>query len=263
MRTFRTLKPRQALFLCIALLVFEQPSEPRQSAISAEPQAKFPYPETLVYRVGWRMVTAGQATLRLTRATDNGWQFNLDLTSAGIVNQLYRVVDNYKLTTNEKFCGFSVNLDAQEGKHHAVTAIAFDNQNHKLAMTVQDLVTHENHKTDLAIPPCTYDIAGALMMLRASQVEPGMKFTIPVTNGKKLANVRAEGLSKEKVTVAGKTYNTIRYETFVFDNVLYRRKGRLLIWATDDPQRLPVQMRFVFGFPLGDITLELEKVEKL
>jgi hypothetical protein len=24
-----------------------------------------------------------------------------------------------------------------------------------------------------------------------------------------------------------------------------------------------VQMRFVFGFPLGDITLELEKVERL
>ena len=101
------------------------------------------------------------------------------------------------------------------------------------------------------------------MTLRASQLQPGMKFTLPVTNGKKLANVRTEGLSKEKLNLAGKTYNTIRYETFVFDNVLYRRKGRLLIWVTDDPLRVPVQLRFVFGFPLGDITLELEKVERL
>ena len=75
---------------------------------------------------------------------------------------------------------------------------------------------------------------------------------------------RAEyALGKEKLTVHGTPYGTIRYETFVFDNVLYRRKGRLLIWVTDNAQRLPVQMRFVLGFPLGDVTLELEKVEKL
>ena len=86
---------------------------------------------------------------------------------------------------------------------------------------------------------------------------------LPITNGKKLADVRVEGLGKEKITLNGKTYNTLRYETFVFDNVLYRRKGRLLMWISDDAQRLPVQMRFVFGFPLGDITLELEKSERL
>jgi Protein of unknown function (DUF3108) len=209
------------------------------------------------------MVTAGQATLKLTPAANNGWLLNMDLASSGLVNQLYRVVDNYKLSTNEKFCGASVSLDAQEGKHHVVTTMAFDNENHKLVATMKDTVANKNETTELAIPPCTYDITGALMTLRASQLQPGMKFTLPVTNGKKLANVRVEGLDKEKLTLAGKAYNTIRYETFAFDNVLYRRKGRLLIWVTDDAQRVPVQLRFVFGFPLGDITLELEKVEKL
>jgi len=234
-----------------------------QYTISATPPLKFPYSESLVYRVGWRMVTAGQANLKLTPTASNGWQLNLDLASSGLVNQLYRVLDSYKLSTNEKFCASSVNLDAQEGKHHNVTNISFDNDNHKLVDTTKDLIGNESKKTELTIPPCTYDIAGALMTLRSSQLDPGMKYSLPVTNGKKLANVRVEGLGKEKLSLGGKTYNTIRYETFVFDNVLYRRKGRLLIWISDDPQRVPVQMRFVFGFPLGDITLELEKVEKL
>jgi hypothetical protein len=132
-----------------------------------------------------------------------------------------------------------------------------------MVATQKDIAANKNDRTELAIPPCTYDIVAALMTLRASQLEPGMKFTLPVTNGKKLANVRVEGLLREKLVLTGKTYNTIRYETFVFDNVLYRRKGRLLIWMTDDAQRVPVQLRFIFGFPLGDITLELEKVEKL
>jgi len=231
--------------------------------IAAATPAKFPYSEKLVYRVGWRMVTAGEADLKLTATGNDGWQLDLQVASSGFVNQLYRVMDSYKLSTGEKFCAASVNLDAQEGKHHTSSALVFDNQAHKLHATIKDLAGNENRKNDFDIPPCTYDITGALMTLRASQLEPGMKFSVPVSNGKKLADVRVEGLSKEKVTLGGKTYNTIRYETFVFDNVLYRRKGRLLIWISDDAQRLPVQMRFVFGFPLGDITLELEKAERL
>ncbi len=248
--------------LCLLFLTAAQPGIPQLTSGVALP-VKFPYAENLVYRVGWRMVTAGQADLKLTPAPNDGWQLNMDLTSSGLVNQLYRVLDNYKLLTNDKFCSSSVDLDAQEGKHHVITAIAFDNEKHKLVATMKDIVANKNDRIELAIPPCTYDIVGALMTLRASQLQPGMKFTLPVTNGKKLANVRTEGLSKEKLNLAGKTYNTIRYETFVFDNVLYRRKGRLLIWVTDDPLRVPVQLRFVFGFPLGDITLELEKVERL
>jgi hypothetical protein len=247
--------------LCFILLATARPGIPQSESAAGPP--KFPYAEHLVYRVAWRMVTAGQADLKLTGAENNGWQLNLDLASSGFVNQLYRVLDNYKLSMSDKFCASSVTLDAQEGKHHAVTAVVFDNENHKLTATVRDLTANESHKTELPISPCTYDIAGALITLRASQLQPGMKFSLPVTNGKKIANVRVEGLAKEKLTIAGKTYNTIRYETFVFDNVLYRRKGRLLIWIGDDAQRVPIQMRFVFGFPLGDITLELEKVERL
>lgn len=261
MPSLRIPKPNLSLALGLSLLATAQPQVPQSTVITPTP--KFPYAESLVYRVGWRMVTAGQATLKLTPTANNGWQFNLDLASSGLVNQLYRVQDSYRLSTNERLCASSVNLDAQEGKHHNVTAIGFDNEHHKMLATVKDMVGSENKKVELDIPPCTYDIAGALMSLRSSQLEPGMKFSLPVTNGKKLANVRVEGLSKEKVSVGSRSYNTIRYETFVFDDVLYRRKGRLLVWITDDPQRLPVQMRFVFGFPLGDITLELEKVEKL
>jgi len=247
---------------CLLILAAAQVGTP-QNVIMADPPLRFPYAESLVYRVGWRMITAGQATLKLTRGASDGWQLNLDLTSAGIVNQLYRVQDSYRLGVTDKFCGTSVNFEEQEGKRHAISTIVFDYDKHKVASTSKDLVANATHKQELDISACTYDIAGALMTLRASQLQPGMKFTLPVTDGKKLANVRVEGLGKEKLTMKGVTYNTVRYETFVFNNVLYRRKGRLLIWVTDDAQRLPVQLRFMFSFPLGDITLELEKVDKL
>jgi hypothetical protein len=233
-----------------------------QQAVSNEP-IRFPYPEALSYRVGWRMITAGSASLRLTAAPSDGWQLNLDLTSAGFVNQLYHVLDHYKLLANGKFCGVTANLDAQEGKRHSLATLTFDNEKHKLVAITKDLAANTTHTADLDIPPCTYDIAGALMTLRATQLDPGMKLMLPVTEGKKLASVKVEGLSREKLALNGKNYSSIRYETFIFNNVLYRRKGRLLVWLSDDSQRIPLRLRFIFGFPLGDITLELEKVEKL
>jgi Protein of unknown function (DUF3108) len=94
-------------------------------------------------------------------------------------------------------------------------------------------------------------------------LEPGKSGTLPVTDGKKMVNARIDAQSRENITVGGKTYRTVRYEAFLFDNVLYKRKGRLFIWFTDDADRTPVQFRFQLGFPIGTISLQLDKQEKL
>jgi hypothetical protein len=43
--------------------------------------------------------------------------------------------------------------------------------------------------------------------------------------------------------------------------VLYRRKGRLFVWISEDERRLPVQIRIQMPFYIGTVTLQLEKVE--
>jgi hypothetical protein len=94
-------------------------------------------------------------------------------------------------------------------------------------------------------------------------IEPGQSATLPITDGKKMVNARVDAKSRENVSVADKTYHTIRYEAFLFDNVLYKRKGRLFVWLTDDTDRVPVQLRFQMGFPIGTISLELQEQQKL
>jgi hypothetical protein len=94
-------------------------------------------------------------------------------------------------------------------------------------------------------------------------VEPSQSATLPITDGKKVVNARVDAKSRENVAVADKNYRTIRYEAFLFDNVLYKRKGRVFIWLTDDADRIPVQLRFQLGFPIGTISLELQKQQKL
>jgi Protein of unknown function (DUF3108) len=225
--------------------------------------SRFPYPEKLSYRIEWRLVTAGTATVQLSRLSPDYWQLELDLESAGMVNRLYRVLDKYKAITNDRFCPSTLVLDAQEGKRRRFTRLTFDNSRHKVEYEERDLINNRTFKRALDVSPCTHDIAGAVASLRLMNIEPGQSATLPITDGKKMVNARVDAKSRENVSVADKSYQTIRYEAFLFNDVLYKRKGRLFIWLTDDEDRIPVQLRFQLGFPIGTISLELQKQQKM
>ena len=223
----------------------------------------FPFPEKLTYRVEWRMVTAGTVELQFLRPNPNNWGINLDLQSEGVVTRLYRVLDKYRVTSNSQFCASSATLDAQEGKRHNLTQLNFDNQAHKVHYEGHDLVKDIQETKELPIEPCTHEVAGALALLGKLNLAPGKSIALPVTNGKKMVSARVEAQARESVVVDGKTYQTVRYEAFLFDNVLYKRKGRLFLWISDDPDRTPVQFRIQLGFPVGTISLQLQKQQKL
>jgi Protein of unknown function (DUF3108) len=225
------------------------------------PVKPFPFPEKLSYRIEWRLVTAGNAVLQIS-PTGQDWQTDLHLESAGLVSRLFRVLDTYRVVGNEHFCLQNSALEAQEGKRHNTTAMTLDNTRRKLLFNEKDLVKNTSDKHELDVAPCTYEISGALQALRELKIEPGKAVTFVITNGKKLVNAKVEAHAAEKIIANGKNYSAIRYEAFVFDNVLYRRKGRLFVWMTDDTERLPVQFQFQMGFPIGNVTLELEKQEK-
>jgi hypothetical protein len=104
---------------------------------------------------------------------------------------------------------------------------------------------------------------GALSALRALKPEPGNTLSLSLTNGRKLVEAKVEAQGRETLHVNGKNYSTVKYEALVFNNVVYRRKGRLFMWITDDADRIPVQFRLQMGFPVGAITLELQKHDRL
>lgn len=225
--------------------------------------SKFPYSEKLTYRIEWRLIAAGSATVELSHTNPDDWQTSLNLQSAGLVTRLYKVLDSYKVNSNANFCALNSVLDAQEGKRHTLTHLTFENTRHKVEYDERNLVKNASVKKELDIAPCTYEIAGALEALRTMNLPPGKWATLPITDGKKMVEAKISAQARESVTVAGKTYQAIRYEAFLFDNVLYKRKGRMLIWITDDPDRIPVQLRLEMGFPIGSVTVELEKQQKM
>ncbi len=224
--------------------------------------ATFPMKETLSYRIEWRMITAGTADLDLSPISAQTWETKVKLRSAGLVNRLYYVHDDYLMRSDKQFCAATSSLDAAEGKRRRITTLNFDSAQKRVHYQERDLVKTVVNNRELEVPICTREVVGALAYLRSHPPDVGKSTQVVVTDGKRLANVKIEAQERENINISGKNYSTVRYEAFVFDNVLYQRKGMLHIWLTDDPDHIPVQMRIGLGFPVYNILLLLDKREK-
>jgi hypothetical protein len=228
------------------------------TASIASPQAPQPS-ETLSFRVEWRLIHAGDARLVWGPSSSGGFAAHLHLESAGLVSKLYRVDNSYASELSRDLCVASSKLETREGSRRRETNVTFDAARRKASLVDRDLVSGVTVSREIDIQSCEHDVVGALYRLRAMRLEPGHTIELPISDGKKAVMVKVEAQERETIKTDFGAYKTIRYEAFLFNNVLYRRRGRLLLWLTDDARRLPVQVRVRLPFYIGTVTLQLEK----
>jgi len=238
----------------LALLVF---------APLASPQS-LPARETLYYTVEWRLITAGKAKLEWTSEPRprTGPQVNLHLESVGLVSKFFKVEDDYSANLNSALCGQSLQMTTLEGSRQRETKVTFDSASRKASYLERDRAKNAvlaSHEID--IPPCVHDVIGGLYFLRTLNLEPGQSTEVPASDGKKSVMAKVEAQQREDVKTSEGTFKTIRYEVYLFNDVLYRRSAHLYVWLTDDRRKLPVRVQVRMQFAIGTITVLLEKEE--
>src|SRR4051794_11645941 len=154
--------------------------------------AQAPTKESFTYGVEWRLIRAGITKISLTPLT-GGWQGDVHLESAGLVSKLYRVEDNYAVTIDDQLCARSTFMKAVEGKRERETKVTFDRLHNKANYLERDLLSN---KTVLAkeidTPGCVVEWVGGLYKVRAMKLEPSQSATIPMSDGKRFAQVKVE-----------------------------------------------------------------------
>jgi len=231
-------------------------------SLASQPAGNPPSKETLVYNIEWRLFNAGKAKILWQQEPRDGYQVNLHVESTGFVSKLFRVEDDYNGNFSASLCSEGFQMTTLEGSRSRETKVAFDAAAKRASYLERDRLKGtvlSQHEID--IPSCVHDVVGGLFFIRTLNLEPGQSAMVPVSDGKKSVMARVEAQAKEDVKTAGATYHTIRYEVYLFDNVLYRRSAHLNLWLTDDRRRLPVEIRVRMTFTVGTITLMLEKAE--
>jgi hypothetical protein len=211
----------------------------------------------LSYDVAWRLIHAGDVVIEPKES-----EGRIKIDSAGLVSTLFKIDNTYTVHYAPSFCATDSLLDSKEGKRHHQTSVAFDRSQNRAVFVERDLLKNEILKSaQTEIPSCVHDVLGGILALRGLTLEPGQSTQLPMSDGRRAAQVKVEAQEREEVTTPAGKFKTIRYEANLMNGVVYARKGRVFVWLTDDAKKTPVQILLRLSFPIGTVTLQLEKEE--
>lgn len=187
----------------------------------------------------------------------------MKLDSAGLVSALFKVDDTYTVHYEQSFCASESQMDAKEGKRHRQTTVTYDRNQNRATWVEHDMLDNNKvlRRAQVDIPHCVHDVLGGILALRGSTLEPGQSTLAPMSDGRRSAQVKVDAQEREEVITPAGTFKTIRYEANMMNGVIYQRKGRVFLWISDDARRIPVQIRLRLAFPIGTVTLQLQKKE--
>ncbi len=214
----------------------------------------------LTYNAEWRLIQAGTIDLKWEPAAPTAGLAKLHIESSGLVSRLYKIKNDYHANLAGGFCAIETGMEVREGNRHRSNRVIYDRENQRASFVERDLTKNTvigSHS--VATPACVHDVLGALMALRRMNLALGQSGTVPVSDGKKFADVKIEAQERETVKTPMGTFKAIRYEAHLLNNVIYPRSGRVYFWLTDDDRKLPVQIRVRLQILIGTITLQLVK----
>jgi uncharacterized protein DUF3108 len=217
----------------------------------------------LTYSLTWSVFPAGQLIATLSRpGGSRGDPFEVRAVghSRGFVSLLYPVHDEFRSTFDPTdMCSLQISKSVREGRRHKDTRIVFDSRRKQAILDERDLGRpgDPSKHAETGIPGCVTDLVTAFYYLRAQPMQAGQQILVPVNDGGKTAEVTVQVQGREEIhTAIGRRF-AFRLEPTVLGQ-LYMRPGRMLIWFSDDRQRLPLRIKAMLS--VGTITGELQSV---
>jgi len=248
-------------FLTLVVLTQANPRLLAQAKVSA-----FQTGERLTYDVTWSVFEAGTVTATL-QSTTHGMKDDYTLIttahSQGFVSLLFDVNNEFRsILDPHTLCSQSISKKINEGRRRKETEIVFDAQRKLAILDERDLTRpHDPPKhAENEIPSCVEDVVAAFYYLRGQDLTVGKPLEMPVNDGSNTYDVTLDVQAQEMVTTPLGQRSAIRVEPKVFSG-LFKRKGRMLVWFSNDQQHLPLRIKFIIA--VGPITATLKSVTHL
>ena len=219
--------------------------------------------ERLTYDVTWSVFQAGtvSATLQsILQGSKDNYAVVTTAHSQGFVSLLFNVDNEFRSVFNpQTLCSERISKKINEGRRHKETEIVFDSQRKVAILDERDLnKPHEPPKhAENEIPDCVEDVVTAFYYLRNQDFQIGKPLHLPLNDGSRTYDVTLDVQALETIQTPLGRASAIRVEPKVFSG-LFKRKGRMLVWFSNDDQHLPLRIKFMIA--VGTITATLKSV---
>ena len=219
--------------------------------------------EILTYDVTWSVFTAGQVTVTLKPGEGGSSESYETVTTArsqGFVALLFDVENEFHSVFDPKtLCSRGIHKEIHEGRRRKDTRIVFDAERQLAVLDEIDLNKPNSppKHAENDVPPCVADMVTAFYQVRKQPLRVGEKIHVPINDGAKTYDVSVEVQTREEIQTPLGTRDAFRVEPKVFGG-LYSRQGKMLIWFSDDAQRLPLRIKA--SVSVGTITGTLRSI---
>ncbi len=211
--------------------------------------------ERLVYDIQFGAVTAGQGILEILPFENvNGfsaYHFRAEAKSSSGFDYIYKVRDRMdSYVDSVMFIVHRFTKRLREGNYKDDKLVSYDHTTHQATMITAG---QENKVT--VFDSLAVDVLSSLYFLRQLPLEVGRPVHIPVHDIDKKYPLMVEVQKKETVTVPAGKFNCIKVEPKLESEGIFKRKGKIWVWLTDDDRHVPVMM--ASELPFGAIRANL------
>lgn len=215
----------------------------------------FNVPERLEFELGWMGLKAGSASLEIKRQ-DKGLKIISTAKSARWVSVFYPVRDRVesllgtlvegigdtgKKESIDLGIGLPLNyhIKTREGRYRKDMEFVFDQDAGKV-MHIDHL---KKERLEFDVPDRIYDPLSAFYQVRTMELTVGNSVYVPVFDSKKVWNLEVKVLRKERLKTPVGTFDTIVIKPLMKSEGIFKKKGDIYIWLTDDEKRIPVLVK--------------------
>lgn len=223
------------------------------------PDYQLPVGQTLVYGAVWRVFNAGAATLRMEQVGPEIRVVGM-ADAAGTAAVLYHVQDRYESFIDPAtFCTRSVSKHVEEGLRRVETNITFDYARGKSVLDQKNVVKKESKHEERPLSGCVTDVLTSLYYAGSLPLETGKTYQFPINDGGGTLTVNLHVEAREQIKTPAGTFNAIRVQPETPAG-LFKEKGKIWVWYSDDASRVPVQARVHMYW--GTLTFTLQRIDR-
>ena len=134
----------------------------------------------------------------------------------------------------------------REGGYKKDLDVRFDQETHKAAY---------DDGASMDVPARVHDVLSAFYYVRTQPLANGATLLLPTHDNKKSYDMEVKVHRRERVQVPAGTFDCVVVEPMLKSEGVFKSKGSILVWLSDDERRIPVLVRS--KVPVGSISVSL------
>ena len=231
-----------------------------EKAAFVKPKIAEPLPfktgETLSYDIRFSRLffsgTIGELRLSVSAPADPSKpeviELRADAVSKGFFPSLFgiKVKDRYSSLVNVSDFGMQASTKlVEEGKVRREQKSVINRETGVVTFSDRDLA---NAKTapkvkEKSSPLWVQDLVSTIYFVRTQPLKEGDVIAVPISDGGEVYNIEVIAGKRDEIKTGLGKFKTIQLNAKVFDGRYLKRSGEMLVWVTDDSNKVPLRAR--------------------